>query len=195
MIELPVPDCAAPEEMLTMTAVARLAQQRDKGADRRERPAHIGGQHLVDQIVVERVEVVVRHHPGKPGGIDQDVGATELLPDRGGDPLDLGGVLERQIHRLVAAAGQFADHGSGAVDALVVADDDARSGLGKQARAGGADPAAGAGDDGNLAVQGSANLRRHHSLPSGSIADATRRIRVLSPRSPPARRARALAQA
>ncbi len=64
MIELPVPCSAAPEEMLTMTPSPDSRQQRDKGADRRERPAHIGGQHLVDQIVVERVEVVVRAPSG-----------------------------------------------------------------------------------------------------------------------------------
>ena len=160
MIELPVPDCAAPEEMLTMTP-SPDSQQRDKGADHREGPPHIGGQHLVDQIVVERVEIVVRHHSGEPGGINQDVGAAELLPDRVGDLADLGGVLERQMHRPVSAAGQLADHGVGALGPLVVADDDPRSRFGEKPRAGRADPAAGAGDDRDLAVETLADLRRH----------------------------------
>ena len=124
MIELPVPCSAAPDEMLTMTPSPDSLQQRREGADRRERPAHIGGQHLVDQIVVERFEVVVRHHPGEPGGIDQHVGAAVFLAHRGGDLADLRGVLERQAHRLVAAAGQLAHDRIGALDALVVADHD-----------------------------------------------------------------------
>ena len=144
MIELPVPDCAA----------------------------HIGGQHPVDQIVVERVEIVVRHHPGKPGGIDEDVGAAELLPDRRGDLAYLGGVFERQMHRPVeagvSAAGQLADHRVGALNALVVADDDARSRLGKKPRTGGADPAAGAGDHRNLAAEILAN--RHPTAPRVTLA-------------------------
>ena len=36
-----------------------------KGADRHERSAHIGGQHRIDQIVVKRLEVMVRDHPGE----------------------------------------------------------------------------------------------------------------------------------
>ena len=127
MIELPVPCCAAPEEMLTITPSPDCAQQRDKGPDRRERPAHIGGQHGVDQIVVERFEIVVRDHPGKAGGIDQDVGAAELVPDRGRNLADLRGVLQRQVHRLVAVAGQLGDQRRRAVGALVVADDDTRA--------------------------------------------------------------------
>ena len=77
----------------------------------------------------KRFEVVVRHHPGEPGGIDQHVGAAVFLAHRGGDLADLRGVLERQAHRLVAAAGQLAHDRIGALDALVVADHDLRAGL------------------------------------------------------------------
>ena len=91
-------------------------------------------------------------------------------PDRVGDLVDLGGVLQRQTHRLVAVAGQFGDHGVGAVDALVVADDDARAGLGEKPRAGGADAAAGAGHDRDLAGQGRILLQRHLIAPSPAAA-------------------------
>src|SRR5207248_4531687 len=94
-----------------------------------------------------------------------DVGATELLADRRGDLLDLRSVLERQMYRFVAAAGQAADHGVGSVYALVIADHDPRPGFGEQPRAGGADAAAGAGDDRHLAAEILADLRRHPCPP------------------------------
>ena len=113
---------------------------------------------------------MVRNHPSEPGGIDQDVGAAEFLSDRCGDLADLRAVLQRQMHRLMeaglAAADQSADHRIGAVEALVVADHDPRAGLGEQPRAGGADAAAGAGNDRDLAAEILADPRRHPVLRS-----------------------------
>ena len=134
-----------------MTPSPERAQQRDKGADRRERPAHIGGQHRVDQIVVERFEIVVRHHPGKSRGIDQDVGAAEAVLDRRGDLADLGAVFQRQVHRLVATARQLGDQRRRPVGSLVVADDDLRPRAGEEPHACRADAAAAAGHDRDLA--------------------------------------------
>ena len=136
MIELPVPCSAAPDEMLTMTPSPDSLQQRREGADRRERSPHIGGQHLVDQIVVERFEIVVRHHPGEPGGIDQDVGAAVFARAPPRRPCGFRAVSSsgRRI-ALWPLPASFA-HRAGALDALVVADDDPRAGLGEQPRAG-----------------------------------------------------------
>ena len=145
--------------------VAGLAQQRREGADRREDAAHIGGEDLVDEVVGKRFEIVVRHHAGKAGGIDENVGAAEFLPDRRGSLSYFRTVLERQADRFVPAAGEALDHRVRTVCPLVVADDDPRAGLGKEPRAGGADPAAGAGDDRNLAGEVLADLRRHSCSP------------------------------
>ena len=51
----------------------------------------------------------MRDHPGEAGGVDKNIGAAEPVLDRGGNLADLGAVLERQVHRLVAAAGQLGD--------------------------------------------------------------------------------------
>ncbi len=104
----------------------------------------------------------MRHHTGEAGGIDQHVAAAELFLDRGGSLVDLRGVLERQAHRLVAAAFERGDDGIGAVDALVIADDDPRPGLGEEARAGGADAARRAGHHRDLAIKTYAS---HHRSP------------------------------
>ena len=144
MMLLPVPRCAAPDEMLTMTPSPDRLQQRREGADRRERPAHIGGQHLVDQIVVERFEVAdARTMRVKPAELTRMSARPNSSLDRGGDLRLICAVSSsgRCIGR-VAAAGQLGDDRVGAVDALVVADDDARPGLGEQPRAGRADAAA-----------------------------------------------------
>src|SRR5437016_535564 len=61
--------------------------------------------------------------------------------------------------------GEPGDDGVGALDALVVADDDSRAGRSEEPRAGGADAARGAGDDRDLAVERFADLRRHAPLP------------------------------
>src|ERR1051325_8152660 len=70
----------------------------------------------------------------------------------------------KRIGFLAGAGGAFDDR-LGAVSPLVVADDDPRPGLGKEPRAGGADPAAGAGDDRDLAGEVLTEPRRHPCSP------------------------------
>ena len=75
---------------------------------------------------------------------------------------DLGGQLVRPVgrgevgaDRVGAAAGgaDFGDHGLGLVGAAAVMDEDLRAGLGERQRAGAADAARGAGDEGGLALR------------------------------------------
>ena len=140
----------------------------DKCTDRRERPAHIGGQHRVDQIVVERLKIAVRDHPGEAGGIDQNVSAAEAIFDRGGYFADLGAVFQRQVHRPVSVPGQFGDQHGGAVGALIVADDHARSRSGEQPHARRTDAAAAAGHHRDLAGKREwAPCRHHHTSSTG----------------------------
>jgi len=68
----------------------------------------------------------VRHHPREPGGIDQDVGAAELVGDRGRYPADLRGILKRQMHRAMSSSGQFGYQLLGALKTTVIANDDPR---------------------------------------------------------------------
>jgi hypothetical protein len=161
MMLLPVPLCAAPDEV-DDDPVAAGAQHRDKGADRRKRPAHIGGQHRIDQIVVERFEVVMRDHPGEAGGVDQDVGAPEAILNRGGNLADLRAVFQRQVHCLVAVAGQLGDQCCGTIGSLVVAYDDARPRSGEQPDACRTDAAAAAGHHRDLAGKRKRIFRCHH---------------------------------
>src|SRR5436309_13205177 len=100
MIELPVPLCAAPEEMLMMTPSPDSRRNGTKARIVAKGPRTLA----VSTWSIKSsssASNVVRHHAGKAGGIDQDVGAAELLADRRGDLLDLGGVLKRQMHRLM----------------------------------------------------------------------------------------------
>jgi hypothetical protein len=63
-------------------AVPGCLQERGEGTDGRELSAPIDGEHAVDQLVVQRFEIGVRHGLGEAGGVDQDIQATEA-------PLDL----------------------------------------------------------------------------------------------------------
>jgi hypothetical protein len=70
----------------------RVRIQFPPAASQERTAAHIRRQHRIDQIIVECFEVCVRHHPREPGGIDQDIGAAELVGDRGRNPTDLRGI-------------------------------------------------------------------------------------------------------
>src|SRR5579859_4178586 len=108
----------------------------------------------------------MRHHAGKAGRVDQHIAAPELLLDRGGSLVDLRGVLKRQAHCLVTAAFERGDDGIGAVEALVVADDNLGPGLGEKPRAGGADTARRARHYRDLAVETYAS---HRPLPASRL--------------------------
>jgi hypothetical protein len=96
----------------------------------------------------------MRHHPREPGGIHQDVGAAELVGDRGRDPADLRGILKRQMHRAMSSSGQLAYELLGTIETSVIAYDDPRAGSRQAACAGSADTAATAGHDRNPTGKG-----------------------------------------
>jgi hypothetical protein len=151
MMLLPDPRCARRD--VDDDPVAAFLEQGREGADCRERAADVRGQHPVDQIVIERVEVAMRHRAGEAGGIDQHVAAAELLLHRGGGLVDLRGVFERQAHRLMTRASERREHRVGAVDPLVVAEDDLGAGFREKPGAGCPDPARRARHHGDLARQ------------------------------------------
>src|SRR5215831_14430347 len=140
MMLLPVPLCAAPEEMLTMTpspvarsngtkarivangprtlAVSTASIRLSSSASRslcatiRVKPAEltrisarpnpcltasatlrICALSSIDQIIVERLEIIMRDHPGEAGRIDEDIGTAEPVLDGVGYLADLRAVL------------------------------------------------------------------------------------------------------
>ena len=83
-----------------------LAQERREFSDDRERATHIGDQHSIKEIVVERREIGVRNWPGEPGGINQNIGPTVFLGYnlfRGSNGFHC---LKLYVQRTVTAAGK-----------------------------------------------------------------------------------------
>ena len=72
-----MPVVAAIEEMLTTSPSPPAGQQRPERPDRRERAAPVDLEHLVDQLVGQRVELAVGDRLGHAGRVDQDVRPAE----------------------------------------------------------------------------------------------------------------------
>jgi hypothetical protein len=118
-----------------------------------------------NQIIVQCFQIVVRHHAGEAGRIDQDVGASAGLADRGRDLADLARVLERQMHCHMAAAGQFGDQRRRPVGPFVVADYHPRPCRRQTAHARSTNAAAAPRHHRHLAGQQSLVPHRHFNAP------------------------------
>ena len=150
---LPVPTIAAIEEMLTITASRRLLHQGRECSNCRKRPAHVRGENRVDQLVRQGLQVVMRYHPGKPGGVHEHVAAPILLLDHRSRGADQGRFQHRDPHCLVARSGQFRYDSLCLLGFAVVANNNSCARLSQAPGGGRSDRATPAGDNGYLVLQ------------------------------------------
>ena len=104
----PEPVNAGDRRDVDHNAIAAFPQQRRESADHREWSAHIGDQHAVEQRVVERLKIAMRHRLGETGRVHQNVGAAEGAADVVGGLSHGGRVFEHDPHRAMAVTGKLA---------------------------------------------------------------------------------------
>ena len=128
---LPVPTIAATLEMFTITRVAGFFHQWSESADGCERTADVGGENSIDQVVGQRIQIVMRNHAGEAGRVYQDIAAAIVALDHGGGFANQGRFQHRYADGAMADAGQGLQHDVRLFGLAVVADDDFRAGGGQ----------------------------------------------------------------